>query len=60
MDIHEVDQKYRIKLKDKNDRKTYADFMKNKGKKAFDQYKYDSIDDREAYKNEKKYGKKGS
>lgn len=60
MDINEVDQKYRIKLRDKDDRKTYADFMKNKGKKAFNQYKYDSVDDREEYKKRMKYGKKGS
>ena len=60
MDIHEIDQQYRIKIKDQDDRKTYAEFMKNKGKKAFDRYKLDSVDDREEYKRKMKYGKKGS
>lgn len=59
MDIYEVDQAYRVKLKDKDDRKTYAKFMKQGGRKAFDQHKYDSVDDREEYKNKMKYGKHG-
>jgi hypothetical protein len=57
MDIHEVDQAYRIKVKDKDDRKTYAKFMKEKGGKAFERYKLDAVDDREEYKNRMKYGK---
>jgi len=60
MDIQEVDQAYKIRLKDSDDRKTYAEFMKKGGRKAFDNYKRDQIDDREEYKKRMKYGKKGS
>ena len=60
MHIHEVDQAYRNELKDLDDRKTYAQFMKQGGKKAFDNYKRGKVDDREEYKNRMKYGKKGS
>lgn len=59
MDIHEIDQAYRIKLRDQDDRKTYAKFMKQGGKRAFEKHKFDSIDDREEYKNKMKYGKSG-
>ena len=59
MDLNEIDQEYRIKLQDTDDRKTYAKFMKQGGKKAFNKHKIDSIDDREEYKNKMKYGKKG-
>lgn len=59
MDIHEVDQAYKIRLKDGDDRKTYAEFMKKGGRKAFDNYKRGQIDDRKEYKDRMKYGKKG-
>ena len=51
MHIHEVDQAYRNKLKDQDDRKPYAQFMKQGGKKVFDDYKRGKVDDREEYKN---------
>ena len=46
---------YRASLDD--DRKTYKQFMKQGGKKAFDRYNQGKEDDREDYKRRMKYGK---
>ena len=55
MNIEETTAEYRAGLKD--DRKTYKEFMKQGGKKAFDNYKAGQTDDREEYKRRMKYGK---
>lgn len=55
MTLEESRGEYIAGLKD--DRKTYKEFMKKGGKKAFKKYQDSEEDDRETYKNRMKYGK---
>lgn len=52
-----IEEAYNKKMRDKDDRKTYAKFMKEKGGRAWERHQYDMVDDRERYKNKMKYGK---